>query len=328
MTTNSLQLVRPSTQVDNPLAPIKRPIPSRHAPSVYLASLSKSSRRSQRTAIEIIAAWLNAGADWQTLPWARVRYEHVAAVRARLIDDYKPATARRMLAALRGVIKACWRLEMIDGETRDRALDVPPIRGQSLPPGRALPRGDVRALFDDCADDDTVTGVRDAATLAILFGAGLRRFEVAALKFDDYDPGDGALSIQRGKGNKGRVVYLPEGARDAVNYWLEWRGQRPGALIQPVTRGGRILRRHLCPESIGRIVRDCAADAKIKRASSHDGRRTVLTGLLESGVDLLTVQKIAGHESADTTAKYDRRDESAKRRAADEISVPFSRPRG
>ena len=327
MTAPSLQLVRPSTQVYDSLAPIARAAPSRHAPSVYLASLSKSSRRSQKTAIVIISTWLNADADWQTLPWARVRHEHVAAVRARLIDDYSSATARRMLAALRGVIKACWRLEQIDGETRDRALDVPPIRGESLPKGRALSRGDVRALFDECADDPTVTGVRDAAMFAVLFGAGVRRFELAALKLDDYDSSDGALSIQRGKGAKGRVVYLGEPARDAVNYWLEFRGQRPGALIQPVTRSGRILRRHLCDESIARAVRDRAAAARLKRTTPHDGRRTVITNLLESGVDVLVVQRIAGHASADTTGKYDRRGEASKKSASDEIYLPFSRPR-
>jgi site-specific recombinase XerD len=63
-------------------------------------------------------------------------------------------------------------------------------------------------------------------------------------------------------------------------------------------------------------------------AAPHDLRRTWTGDLLEAGVDLATVQKMAGHASVSTTGKYDRRDHGIQRRAAAELHVPYVEPEG
>ena len=327
MTQPSLQLVSISTQVENQLAPIARPRAARHAPSVYLAGLAAGSRRTQRSALDSIAAGLNSGADFWTLPWPNVTFQYVAAMRAHLVDAHAPATARRMLAALKGTLRYAWRLEQMDSETLARCLDVPPIRGQSLPPSRYLSHGEVRALFDALSDDATITGVRDAALFAVLLGAGLRRFEVTALTLDDYDPETGALAVRKGKGEKARVSYLGESGRDALDYWLEWRGARAGALLTPLTRGGRVLRRHMSEQTVYDVGARRAVAARLKPFSPHDLRATFISNLLDAGIDLVTVQKLAGHSAPDTTSRYDRRGERVKQSASDAIHLPFRRPR-
>ena len=83
-----------------------------------------------------------------------------------------------MLSAMRGVLKACFRLGYISADDLRRAADVPPARGSRLPPGRAVDRGELYALFRLCYKDiKKARGARDAALFALLYACGLRRSE-------------------------------------------------------------------------------------------------------------------------------------------------------
>ncbi|MCA9317342.1 MAG: integrase, partial [Planctomycetes bacterium] len=153
---------------------------------VYLAGLAEASRRTQTSGLKAIAEIVaGPGADPLALPWGELRHEHVAAVRGVLADSRAPATANRLLAALRGVLRAAWRLGVMDGEAYRRAIDVPCVRGRRLPAGRELGVGEIRALLDSCGP--CPRGRRDAALLALLYGAGLRRAEAVAVAVEDLD---------------------------------------------------------------------------------------------------------------------------------------------
>jgi integrase len=288
---------------------------------VYVASLAPGSRRTMRTALDIIAAMIAPGVGAKMFPWHRLRYQHGAAVRSQLAETYAPATANKMLAALRSVMKHAFALGLIDADEYERVRHFESVRGARVPRGRALPNGELRALFGAC-EGSTPGGARNAALLAILYGGGLRRSEVVALDLGDFD-GDTGQLVVNGKGNKQRIVFVTNGARHALDAWLVRRGPEPGPLFFPVGKGGKIDVRRMTDQSVLDVLRRLARRAGIPRFSPHDLRRTFIGDMLDLGIDISTVQQLAGHAQVTTTARYDRRGEHVRRRAAEMLHVPF-----
>lgn len=290
--------------------------------SAYLASLSPGSRRTQGRALEVLAELVTGGGmDARALPWHALTPAHTGALRERLAERYAPATANRHLAALRGVLRAAWRLGLMDAEAYQRARDVADVKGSRLPAGRSLSSGEVRALFAAC--DRSAGGARDAALLGLLYGCGLRRAEAAGLELGDFNRETGELVV-RGKGNRERVAHLVNGSRAALEAWLAIRGDAPGALLCPVGKAGRVTVRALTPQAVLLALRSRAKAAGVASFSPHDCRRSFVGDLLDAGADIATVQRLAGHASPTTTSRYDRRPEAVKRRAVELLHVPFA----
>ncbi len=306
-----------------------------HPVSAYLAGLAESSRRPMRTNLETVAHFVSGGrASAMELAWWRLRYQHTTLIRSTLAETYAPATANLMLSAVRGVLKACFRLGFMSADDLQRAADVPPVRGSRLPPGRSIERGELYDLFRVCYEDSKkARGARDAAIFALLYVCGLRRSEVVGLDLSDYDPESLEVRI-RGKGNKERLGYAEGGADRAVNLWIGLRGDSEGALLLPVNKGGRIIYEredregerlpvHMSDQAIYDVVRRRQREAGVKKLSPHDFRKTFVGDLLDAIGDLSAAQQLAGHADPGTTARYDRRGERAKRRAASHLHVPY-----
>ena len=83
------------------------------------------------------------------------------------------------------------------------------------------------------------------------------------------------------------------------------------------------MNRRMTDQAVLMLLRRRAAQARVPAFTPHDLRRTFVGDLLEAGADMVTVQKLAGHSNVQTTARYDRRGEETKRRAAELLHVPF-----
>lgn len=295
----------------------------RNPAAVYLAGLSPSSRTTMRHALNVIAHLLAGDAtDFMAIPWDRLRFQHTAAIRSELAARYSHTTANWMLSALRGVLKAAWKLGLMSSDDYQTAASIERVKGETVPAGRSVPSGELVALLNTCEQD--AIGIRDAAIISVLYACGLRRAELVNLDLAHFERAShGGQLLVHGKRNKQRYVPVVEGAARALADWLAVRGDEPGALFHAVgnrNRGGRMT-----TQAIYDMLKARATAAGIPDMSPHDLRRTFVGDLLDTGADIVTVQKLAGHSSVETTARYDRRGDAVKRAAVDKLHVPYTR---
>ena len=295
----------------------------RNPAEIYLAGLSATGRRSMAQKLKVVAGILGY-TDPRTVAWEKLQFEQaVAAIQDEPREGgLAPATVNATLAAIRGVAKASWSLGLYSSDTYSRIAAVKGLRSSRLPSGRALTAGEVAALFDACFNDATAAGRRDAAILALLLGVGLRRAECAGLALNDYSPEDRSVKV-RGKGDKQRLMPLPESANQAVQDWLAVRGEWDGPLLCRVRKDGAIEQQSITAQAIYKALAKEGKGAKVARFSPHDLRKTYASGLIDVSGDISTVSRLLGHASVDTTAIYDRRGEAAKRKVADCLHLPY-----
>lgn len=292
-----------------------RPLPSSPAPLVpqpsssgmhpvtmYLGRLATSGRRSMRQSLGVAAEVL-ARCGVHELPWHLVRYEHVQALRSVLVGRYQPATVNRTLAAVRGVVKECWRLGLIPSEVLQRVGEVKGLPRGGRPAGRMLSQEELASLWAVATDEERVL-------LALLFRCGLRREEAAAVRACDVeilDPRAVVVRVHAGKGGKDRDV--PASGRAAEV--LARRASSLGGeeLLAGVTSGRSAYRR----------LDAVRIRAGIAPCSPHDLRRSFVSHALDASGDLATVATMAGHSDPRTTARYDRRGMDSMRAVAEAL---------
>lgn len=273
--------------------------------------------------------------DRDRIPWAQLERTHVVAIRARLTERYAPASVNRHLVALRGCLTECWRAGLVSAEKLAHLIDA--ARNVSGASARAraeeaLRPEEIEALFRACSKDRSVTGARDAALLALLFGAGLRRSSAVAVQLADYARDTGRLVVH-GKGGKVAAVYLPAGARKSVEDWLAIRGTEPGALITATSKArkphrknpghsGHVLVRALTDGQVFKICERRALDARLERTFRPHAARRAVAGQAIDVSDLATAQALLMHHSPNVTARYDLRGERRLQVVAERLHVP------
>ena len=158
-------------------------------------------------------------------------------------------------------------------------------------------------------DTNTLRGLRDKAMFEMLFSTGLRVSELCALPRDINLKLD-EMSV-RGKGEKVRVVFISDDARNSVKKYLDKRDDMDDALfVQIGGKGNEKLAQkkdslRLTPRSVERIIKQYAINCGIsKKVTPHVIRHSFATDLLRNGADLRSVQMLLGHANINTTQIY------------------------
>lgn len=153
---------------------------------------------------------------------------------------------------------------------------------------------------------------RNTALLWCSFGLGLRVKELSSLRIEHVLGADGRLleEVNLGsamtKGSKQRFVYLTNPSlTEALKSYLTERQDQEGILFSRQAalftsqKGGAFT-----PNTLQQLFHRMYAEAKIHGASSHSGRRTFATTLIEKGADIKAVSRLMGHSSISMTAQY------------------------
>ena len=303
-----------------------------NAAAIYLASLvGVSGRKTQGQVIRYIAEWL--GGTPETVNWGNLRLANIAFLKTKIAEyQYAPASIKKFYAAIRGILLNANDLGQINAEEYQRAQrKLGKVRGSKLPAGRYIEPQEMAKLFEVCFQDhETVRGTRDAALLAVMYLAGARRAEIAALDLGDYEPETGKIDIRYGKGGKERVSFIGTDGQRIVNTWIEARGTQPGPLFLAVLKTGEVRTgfHRLTPQALYNVIVNRTLEAGLENISPHDFRRSCITDQLDAGTDLVLVSLAVGHSNPQTTARYDRRPEQSLRAAATRLHIPRTEQTG
>ncbi|PTB88771.1 hypothetical protein C9928_05565 [Pseudidiomarina aestuarii] len=323
-----------------------------HPVEIYLSSLeSERSRITMKRALDYFAQFVTQNKDEMadSILWSEITPGVVQSYKFHLQNKdspHKPGdklsanTISVYLSAIRGVLQKSYSnsgvapehkvpyeiLSEVANNLRNPKIDKS-LKGHYIEP-RAF-----KSIINSL-DGKRRQLSRDTAILSILYGCGLRCSELCTLSYpEDIDWEQGMLSVY-GKGSKRRAVPMFNELEEAIEDWLFHRGESPGPLFLPISRADNVLFREgerkdsitgivtkryvraITPHGVSSILKNACIKAGTKSYKPHDFRRSYITTLFYLETDLLTIQKLVGHESSDTTRRYDLRDLRAGTEAA------------
>ena len=236
----------------------------------------------------------------ESLSFSDVEYSDIRFYLMYLKDEKKDnnTSINRKLSSLRGFYKYLANEKIVS--TNVFSLVNGPKKSKKLP--RYFEYNELEELFK-VPDTRTDLGQRDSLLLEMLYATGVRVGELVNIKVSDIDLGRRNIIIL-GKGNKERYVTYGEYCEDALKLYLSdgrvslncnnsdylFLNNRGGVLTE---RGVRFI--------LDRLIDQTTINKKI---SPHMIRHSFATHLLNEGCDLLTVQKLLGHESIKATQIY------------------------
>ena len=148
-------------------------------------------------------------------------------------------------------------------------------------------------------------GLRNQTIIEMMYSCGLRVSEVTEMKISNIFFDESLIKIL-GKGNKERFIPLSSVAKKLLYNYIKYNRKKLSYDKQSIdivflnNRGKKLTR-----VMVYNIINDAALEAKInKKISPHTLRHSFATHLIENGADIISIQKMMGHENIVTTEKY------------------------
>ncbi|MEF3301911.1 tyrosine-type recombinase/integrase [Paenibacillus sp. GYB003] len=270
--------------------------------------------RSYITTLKSFVRWLEQTED--TVALEKVTPVHLMDYRSYLMNnlEQKPSSVNRTIAALKTFFQWAVDTHLISNDPAQK-IKMKRIQ-QNIAPKWLTVLEQNRLLNVLETERNESKQARDKAVILTMLRAGLRVEEVSDLKINDVDLRQNQISVLDGKGGKWRIIPLHPDLKKAIKYWLTFRqtsdkqthqespylfvSERSGQLT---TRGiAFLIDRYL--ELCGLLERGHNGDKLEGQPSCHSLRHTFCKTLVDRGVSIHDVARLAGHDSIQTTQRY------------------------
>ena len=233
--------------------------------------------------------------NYKTIEYSDIRF-YLMYLKEKKHDDN--SSVSRKLSSLRGLYKYLANEKIVKSNVF--SLVNAPKKSKKLP--RYFEYNELEELFL-VPDTNTSLGQRDLLLLEMLYATGVRVGELVNIKVKDIDLGRRNIIIL-GKGNKERFVTYGEYCEDILKRYLNdgyiLLNKNNLDYLFLNNNGGNLTERGV-RYILDELIKKTSINKKI---SPHMIRHSFATHLLNEGCDLLTVQKLLGHESIKATQVY------------------------
>ena len=204
----------------------------------------------------------------------------------------------RKLSALRSFYKYLFNNKLVDSNVFNLLNGLK--KQKKLP--RYFEYNELEELFN-VPNINTSIGQRDSLILEMLYATGVRVGELVSIKVSDINLNDRSIKIL-GKGNKERYVSFGDYCDEILNKYLDdgylLLNKKDSKYLFLNKNGGELTERGVRYILDGIINKTTIS----KKISPHMIRHSFATQLLNEGCDLLSVQKLLGHDSISATQVY------------------------
>jgi integrase/recombinase XerD len=224
------------------------------------------------------------------------------------------ASLNKNLSHLRGFLDYAWR----SGRADRNVLDGFKIKddGKRKEP-ESLSIEEALHLVKSCPASTPIER-RDRMVILLLYGCGLRTKELCELRVQHVDTARREVLVHAGKGDRQRMVPLPEMVYTELLAYLLERGGKRGPLLRTEKHGKALAAKHVCE-----VVCRAAERAGIKREVTPKAlRHSYATHLMDRNVDLAFIARLMGHRSPAETGVYLHVLKDRPQRAVNRLDLP------
>lgn len=285
----------------------------------YLSYLTDVGRKAHRTVVDVRCTLRRATVEMDQIRpevplWHLQLEDYLRWLEKERQAGRSSGALAKNLSHLRGFLDYAWRSgrterNVLDGFSLKDATPTKAPRSLTLEEAQRIVHAYPRASRQER---------RNRVMVLLLYGCGLRTSELCGLDMGHVSQERRELSVIKAKGDRPRVIPIPDGVyTELLAYMLE-RGGKRGALFKT-----DVKRRRIRPHDVAAVVRDAAHRAGLQgQITARTLRHSFATHLMDRGVDLAIIASLMGHRSPSETGVYlhvlPRRPEAAVRTLEEE----------